>query len=64
MGLGVFVIANDFTALSVAIPEIESDLDAGLSQAQFATCGPARSIPSPLRPRLPTPASWPSAIPG
>jgi EmrB/QacA subfamily drug resistance transporter len=39
MGLGVFVIANDFTALSVAIPEIESDLDAGLSQAQWVING-------------------------
>ena len=28
MALGVFVIANDFTALSVAIPAIEHDLDA------------------------------------
>ena len=27
MALGVFVIANDFTALSVAIPEIEADLE-------------------------------------
>jgi alkylation response protein AidB-like acyl-CoA dehydrogenase len=39
MGLGVFVIANDFTALSVAIPEIESDLDAGLSQSQWVING-------------------------
>jgi EmrB/QacA subfamily drug resistance transporter len=39
MGLGVFVIANDFTALSVAIPEIESDLDASLSQAQWVING-------------------------
>jgi EmrB/QacA subfamily drug resistance transporter len=39
MGLGVFVIANDFTALSVAIPEIESDLDAGLSESQWVING-------------------------
>lgn len=31
MGLGVFVIANDFTALSVAIPKIERDLHTSLS---------------------------------
>ena len=35
----MFVTANDFTALSVAIPEIESDLDAGLSQAQWVING-------------------------
>ena len=35
MGLGVFVIANDFTALSVAIPSIEGDLDTTLSRAQW-----------------------------
>jgi EmrB/QacA subfamily drug resistance transporter len=39
MGLGVFVIANDFTALSVAIPEIESDLDSNLSQSQWVING-------------------------
>jgi EmrB/QacA subfamily drug resistance transporter len=39
MGLGVFVIANDFTALSVAIPEIESDLDADLNQSQWVING-------------------------
>ncbi|HEX5188160.1 MAG TPA: hypothetical protein VFW16_01365 [Streptosporangiaceae bacterium] len=26
MALGVFIIANDFTALSVAIPRIEAEL--------------------------------------
>ena len=35
MALGVFVIANDFTALSVAIPNIEGDLDTTLSRAQW-----------------------------
>jgi EmrB/QacA subfamily drug resistance transporter len=39
MGLGVFVIANDFTALSVAIPEIESDLDADLNRTQWVING-------------------------
>jgi EmrB/QacA subfamily drug resistance transporter len=39
MGLGVFVIANDFTALSVAIPEIESDLDTTLNRAQWVING-------------------------
>jgi EmrB/QacA subfamily drug resistance transporter len=39
MGLGVFVIANDFTALSVAIPRIESDLDTDLSTAQWVING-------------------------
>lgn len=39
MGLGVFVIANDFTALSVAIPKIESDLHADLTTAQWVING-------------------------
>jgi MFS family permease len=39
MGLGVFVIANDFTALSVAIPRIESDLDTDLTTAQCVING-------------------------
>jgi EmrB/QacA subfamily drug resistance transporter len=39
MALGVFVIANDFTALSVAVPEIESDLDADLTTAQWVING-------------------------
>jgi hypothetical protein len=34
MGLGVFVIANDFTALSVALPRIEQDLHSTLNWAQ------------------------------
>ncbi|HEY7105238.1 MAG TPA: DHA2 family efflux MFS transporter permease subunit [Acidimicrobiia bacterium] len=39
MGLGVFVIANDFTALSVAIPEIEHDLHTTLTKAQWVING-------------------------
>jgi EmrB/QacA subfamily drug resistance transporter len=39
MGLGVFVIANDFTALSVAIPEIENDLGTDLTTAQWVING-------------------------
>ena len=35
MGVAVFVVANDFTALSVAIPAIESDLDTDLTTAQW-----------------------------
>jgi EmrB/QacA subfamily drug resistance transporter len=39
MALGVFVIANDFTALSVAIPKIESDLSTTLARAQWVING-------------------------
>jgi EmrB/QacA subfamily drug resistance transporter len=39
MALGVFVIANDFTALSVAVPQIEHDLSTGLSTAQWVING-------------------------
>ncbi len=39
MALGVFVIANDFTALSVAIPNIESDLSTTLARAQWVING-------------------------
>src|SRR5262245_41916029 len=39
MGLGVFVVANDFTALSVAIPNIESDLHTNLTKAQWVING-------------------------
>jgi EmrB/QacA subfamily drug resistance transporter len=39
MGLGVFVVANDFTALSVAIPEIERDVDTDLTTAQWVING-------------------------
>jgi EmrB/QacA subfamily drug resistance transporter len=35
MGAAVLVIANDFTALSVALPAIERDLDSELSTAQW-----------------------------
>ncbi|HEU5302620.1 MAG TPA: DHA2 family efflux MFS transporter permease subunit [Acidimicrobiia bacterium] len=35
MCLGIFLIANDFTALSVAIPDIESDLSTSLGHAQW-----------------------------
>lgn len=35
MGLGVFVIANDFTALNVALPSIESDFDVDVGTAQW-----------------------------
>lgn len=35
MGLGIFAIANDFTALSVALPEIEADLDSELTTVQW-----------------------------
>jgi EmrB/QacA subfamily drug resistance transporter len=35
MSFGVFLIANDFTALSVAIPNIEHDLDTSLTSAQW-----------------------------
>ena len=39
MGFGVFVIANDFTALSVAIPNIESDMNTSLTDAQWVING-------------------------
>jgi EmrB/QacA subfamily drug resistance transporter len=39
MAMGVFVIANDFTALSVAIPEIEHDLSTSLTKAQWVING-------------------------
>jgi EmrB/QacA subfamily drug resistance transporter len=39
MALGVFVIANDFTALSVAIPKIESDLGTDITTAQWVING-------------------------
>jgi EmrB/QacA subfamily drug resistance transporter len=39
MALGVFVIANDFTALSVAIPNIESDLHTTLAKSQWVING-------------------------
>ena len=39
MALGVFVIANDFTALSVAIPTIEEQLHTTVSRAQWVING-------------------------
>ncbi len=39
MALGVFVIANDFTALSVAIPRVEKDLGTDLTTAQWVING-------------------------
>ena len=39
MALGVFVIANDFTALSVAIPNIEEQLHTTVSRAQWVING-------------------------
>ena len=39
MALGVFVVANDFTALSVAIPEIEHDLNTTLTASQWVING-------------------------
>jgi EmrB/QacA subfamily drug resistance transporter len=35
VGLAVFVIANDFTALSVALPDIEKDFDTDVSTVQW-----------------------------
>ena len=35
MAVAVFVIANDVTALSVALPDIESDLDADVGTVQW-----------------------------
>ena len=35
MALGVFVVANDFSALSVALPQIESDFDSDVSTVQW-----------------------------
>jgi MFS family permease len=35
MALAVFVVANDVTALSVALPAIESDLDVDVGTAQW-----------------------------
>jgi EmrB/QacA subfamily drug resistance transporter len=35
MGLGVFVIANDFTALNIALPAIENDFDVDVGTSQW-----------------------------
>lgn len=39
LALGILVIANDFTALSVAVVEIESDLDTTLNRVQWVVNG-------------------------
>ncbi|MGH9272179.1 MAG: MFS transporter, partial [Ilumatobacteraceae bacterium] len=39
MSLGVFLIANDFTALSVALPDIERDFDSDLGAVQWVING-------------------------
>ena len=39
MSVAVLVIANDFTALSVAIPAIEAEFSVGLSTAQWVING-------------------------
>ncbi|MEA2058152.1 MAG: MFS transporter, partial [Actinomycetota bacterium] len=39
MAAGVFLVANDFTALSVAIPTIESDFGTTLNRAQWVVNG-------------------------
>src|SRR5436190_2824432 len=35
MAMGIFVIANDFTALSVALPDIERDLSTSVTTVQW-----------------------------
>ena len=35
MGLGIFVVANDFTALAVVVVDIENDLGTSLNRAQW-----------------------------
>jgi EmrB/QacA subfamily drug resistance transporter len=44
MSLGVFLIANDFTALSVALPVIERDFDTGVDTVQWVINGYALSF--------------------
>lgn len=39
LSLGIFVVANDFTALSVAVPAIESDLGTTLNRVQWVING-------------------------
>ena len=39
MALAIFVIANDFTALSVALPAIEQDFDADVDTVQWVING-------------------------
>src|SRR5436305_13189904 len=35
MGLGILILANDFSALNVALPQIEKDFDAQVSTVQW-----------------------------
>src|SRR5215218_1702861 len=39
MALGTFLVANDFTALSVALPEIEQEFDADVGTVQWVING-------------------------
>ncbi len=39
MGLGVLILANDFSALNVALPQIERDFDAQVSTVQWVVNG-------------------------
>ena len=50
MGLGVIVIANDFTALNVALPAMEEDFDVDVGTVQWAstpTCSSSGWASSP-----------------
>jgi EmrB/QacA subfamily drug resistance transporter len=38
MGIAVFVIANDFSAINVAIPQIEKDFDTDVTTSQWVVC--------------------------
>lgn len=38
MGIAVFVIANDFSAINVAIPQIEQDFKTDVTTAQWVVC--------------------------
>jgi EmrB/QacA subfamily drug resistance transporter len=44
MGIAVFVIANDFSAINVAIPQIEQDFDTSVSTSQWVVNGYALSF--------------------
>ena len=39
LALAIFVIANDFTALSIALPSMEKDFDADVSTVQWVING-------------------------
>jgi hypothetical protein len=39
MGVAVFVLANDFSAINVAIPQIEKDFKTDVSSATWRPCG-------------------------